>query len=132
MSIEWNRAHPKEILEATRRWRKRNPERTKQLMREWRERNTEAVAKYNRKYRKIHKEELSAAQKEDRKLNPVKYKARKLAQRRVRSGQIMRPTVCSSCEMVGVKIEGHHVNYMKPAELTWLCRKCHARVLVDK
>jgi len=60
-----------------------------------------------------------------RKNNPEKIKAHGIFQNAVNRDDIIRPAICSGC---GVKCrpDGHHEDYSKPLEVTWLCRKCHA------
>lgn len=45
--------------------------------------------------------------------------------------KLFRPDHCSQCGKsryeVGRAIEGHHTDYDKPLEVTWLCRKCHKK-----
>jgi len=36
---------------------------------------------------------------------------------------ILKPTKCQICG--AYKVEAHHINYNKPWEVVWLCRKCH-------
>jgi hypothetical protein len=51
--------------------------------------------------------------------------AHSVVEHAVRSGKLVRPAVCSSCGSNG-KIEAHHEDHLKPLEVTWLCKKCHA------
>jgi hypothetical protein len=44
----------------------------------------------------------------------------------VRKGKLIKPIICSQCGKAG-RIEAHHDDYLKPLEVTWLCRSCHAR-----
>lgn len=57
--------------------------------------------------------------------NPARDKSGKLFYNAVRSGKIIRPKICSKCGTCGV-IEGHHKDYSKPYDVTWLCKKCHS------
>lgn len=52
----------------------------------------------------------------------------------VRSGRIVRPTVCSACGETPqpgsdgrTQIHGHHPDYSKPLEVEWLCVTCHKK-----
>lgn len=65
--------------------------------------------------------------KRSQKLHPEHQSARWAVQRAVRSGQIIRPSICSECGFDG-KIEAHHDSYLPEFHLKvrWLCRKCHA------
>ena len=43
----------------------------------------------------------------------------------VRIGMLRKPETCSECGARGRKIHGHHADYSKPFEVTWLCEFCH-------
>jgi len=58
---------------------------------------------------------------------PEKNRAGDMFRYAVRTGKLIRPTICSSCKKHFNMIEGHHEDYNKPLEVKWLCRKCHAR-----
>ena len=55
---------------------------------------------------------------------PKKYKAVKALHRAVKSGVILRPSICSECGKEG-KIHAHHDNYNYPLVVRWLCDRCH-------
>lgn len=40
-------------------------------------------------------------------------------------GILKRPKSCPVCQSSESHIEGHHRDYSKPAEVIWLCHKCH-------
>lgn len=45
----------------------------------------------------------------------------------VKKGEVTRPDLCSRCKQppeVGV-VQGHHADYSKPLQVTWLCSGCH-------
>lgn len=54
----------------------------------------------------------------------VKQKARLAVYYAVRKGKIVKPKECSQCHKPK-KIEGHHVDYLKPLEVIWTCKQCH-------
>ncbi len=60
----------------------------------------------------------SDSQRRYRKKHPEKAKALNKSQR------IKRPSECSCCGKKG-KVEGHHEDYSRPMELTFLCNQCH-------
>lgn len=45
----------------------------------------------------------------------------------VNVGNIVRPSKCSQCGVVGKKIEGAHFNYDEPLRVRWLCCSCHRK-----
>lgn len=48
----------------------------------------------------------------------------------VKKGYIIKPSTCSKCNESG-RIEGHHEDYSKPLEVSWLCKTCHMRLHAD-
>lgn len=56
--------------------------------------------------------------------NPEKRKAAQRLWYAVKTGKIIRPTKCSKCGYEG-RIDGHHHDYSKPYDVTWLCASCH-------
>lgn len=46
---------------------------------------------------------------------------------RVRRGHLIRPGSCNQCGKK-CKPDGHHMDYSKPDEVSWLCRSCHMKV----
>ena len=54
--------------------------------------------------------------------------ARRLVKRAVKSGELVRPTQCSSDapEHEG-RIEAHHTDYSRPLDVVWLCVSCHRK-----
>lgn len=59
--------------------------------------------------------------------HPRKQSARIKVSKAVKSGYIIKPKVCSKCLLVA-KVEAHHVNYNRPLDVEWLCKKCHSMV----
>ncbi len=53
-----------------------------------------------------------------------KQAARRVFHRALKAGTLVRPSVCSKCGSEKM-IEGHHLDYARPLEIEWLCRKCH-------
>lgn len=47
-----------------------------------------------------------------------------LVQLRLKDGGLVRPSTCTACG-APCKPDGHHTDYRKPLDVTWLCRKCH-------
>lgn len=61
-----------------------------------------------------------------------KTKAREILNSAVRSGDIIKPTMCEACGKKK-KLNGHHEDYSKPLEVEWLCNACHSEkhLIVD-
>jgi len=73
-------------------------------------------AKYMRENRKQHRYLTAEARK--------RANARAYLNTYVRRGKVERPAECFTCRTAG-PVEGHHHDYSKPLEVTWLCRSCH-------
>lgn len=57
--------------------------------------------------------------------DPQYMSAHNAVTRAVKSGTLVRPSVCSRCPATE-RIQGHHDDYSKPLEVMWLCPICHA------
>lgn len=53
--------------------------------------------------------------------------ARLVLAKAIKAGEVLKPNFCSECLGSTVAIEGHHSDYLKPLEVTWLCKPCHAK-----
>lgn len=61
----------------------------------------------------------------------VKQRARWRVQKRVQRGSIVVPDRCEHCDRLWADAgqwEGHHPDYLKPLDVTFLCRPCHREV----
>lgn len=56
---------------------------------------------------------------------PRKERARQELKNAIRRGEVARPSTCSGCGKTCVP-QGHHVDYLRPLEVQWLCQGCHA------
>lgn len=52
--------------------------------------------------------------------------ARRQVQSAVETGRMQRPGICENCGTDG-PVEGHHPDYSRPLEVSWLCERCHDR-----
>lgn len=93
--------------------------------------NPERAARYDKARRARHREQRMAYQREWKKRFPEKYVAHYTYRNALSRGKIARPSKCSACG-VACKPDGHHEDYSKPLEITWLCRKCHAIATADQ
>lgn len=59
-----------------------------------------------------------------RKEKPGEVEATRKLNVAINSGKIIRPSNCQKCGE-NIKVDGHHEDYNKPFEVTWLCRSCH-------
>lgn len=58
---------------------------------------------------------------------PHKMAARKMVKNAVKRGELIKPECCQSCQKPTPRelLDGHHEDYAKPLDVTWLCRECH-------
>jgi hypothetical protein len=61
-----------------------------------------------------------------RKQHPDAYRAQNAVNNAIRDKKLIK----QPCELCGTTehVHGHHKDYAKPLEITWLCAKCHHRV----
>lgn len=64
--------------------------------------------------------------------SPEKHKARSLANYAKQSGKLVKPKSCESCNEDNPQLEMHHSDYMKPLDVTFLCKRCHAATHVNQ
>jgi len=95
--------------------------------------NIEAVRKYDRERGRTPEriKKNIARNKIYREKFPDKYKAHSIVGSALKGGKIIRPELCSVCNLSGLQIEAHHDNYSKPLDVTWLCAACHRQLHRD-
>lgn len=59
--------------------------------------------------------------------DPEKLRARLRVTDAVYRGVLVKPDRCEQCgkETPKARLQGHHEDYSKPLEVSWLCAKCH-------
>lgn len=89
--------------------------------------NLEKIREYDRNRAKLpHRVALNKRiTKEWRAANPLGYKAHSAVSNALKAGRLEKPTECSICNAPHDQIEGHHIDYSKPLEVTWCCPACH-------
>lgn len=61
--------------------------------------------------------------------HPEWVTAQRRAQRAMKKGLIIKPSLCEGCGLEHA-LQKHHPDYSKPLAVVWLCKPCHA--LADK
>lgn len=77
-----------------------------------------------RKYYAAHKKAIAKTTKRNQTEQREKYVSRYQASNAEKLGKLSRPAVCQDCGKEG-RVDGHHPDYSKPLEITWLCKRCH-------
>ena len=54
----------------------------------------------------------------------VRQQARWAVKSAVRRGKLIRPNYCEACSKACYP-DGHHADYTKQTDVTWLCQQCH-------
>ena len=57
--------------------------------------------------------------------NPNVHKAHYTLNNALRSGKITKPTSCEACGLEHDRLNGHHHDYLKRLDVSWLCEACH-------
>lgn len=92
-----------------------------------RARTNPAVQEYDRRRSKTpeRRAHIQLVSKRWREEHPDAYKAQTAVGNAIRDGKLKK----QPCEICGnKKVHGHHRNYLKPLEVTWLCARCHHRL----
>jgi hypothetical protein len=88
-----------------------------------------ARARSRRNYAE-NSEEFRASVTAWRRTYPERRAAHHAVEKAVRTGKLIRPTICERCGK-DCKPDGAHTDYSKPLDVLWLCRRCHMRMDKD-
>lgn len=118
-------------LERSKRQKEDNPEEYQQYCKDYYQRNREEMLAKSKIYN-LSKEgrennRICSRRYRENKINRLKDAVRSLVSHAVKTGKLIRPDNCSSCN-VKCKPEGHHKDYNKPLEVIWLCKNCHEKL----
>lgn len=111
-------------------WRKKNADKFRESLRKYRKNNSDKLKQHAKKFREKNKEKLSRLKKiwyqqnKDKEIYKIKCKARKILNKAISDGIVVRPNKCENCGLE-LPIEGHHPDHLKPLEVKWLCYSCH-------
>lgn len=80
----------------------------------------------DRAYYHSNAEDRRRYAKEYKESHPVIARAHDMVELELITKRMVRPETCSSCGQRR-KVDGHHDDYSKPLDVTWLCRLCHGK-----
>jgi len=103
---KWFATHPGYMREYNKKWRATHPGYNK----EWFAANPGYTQESTRKWSDAH---------------PEKVHAHSILNNAIKRGEAVRPDHCSTPGCSNPDPEGHHEDYSKPLDVTWLCRSCH-------
>jgi len=77
------------------------------------------------KFIKWQRENRDRTRQYNRNDNKLKRKARSKVAYAIKTGKLLRKTICEECGEDG-SLHAHHDDYSKPLDVRFLCRKCHS------
>lgn len=103
----------------------------REYMRNWmreKKRKDPAYAERQREASRRWKREHPVARQEyeKRKYAEGSLRARRILQRAVMKGHVIKPKKCENCGVV-TELHGHHSDYTRPLDVIWLCKGCHSK-----
>jgi hypothetical protein len=116
--LDYNRQYYHRDIEASRARERekyyRDREKILAYFDEWRKNNKLRIAEFSRKHRRKNSGTLKAI-------------AQTFLQTAVRAGRIVKPDHCQKClkPFPKDKLHGHHEDYSRPYDVSWLCAGCH-------
>jgi len=118
---------PEYFKEYRKKWIQENREHVRELAHKNYLKNRDSVLARTKKWRQENKSKFKEMWDKSNKKNPHKRHARKLLNRCIDNGKIIKPNECSMCGNKS-RIKAHHTDYSKPFEVQWLCSSCHAYI----
>lgn len=107
--------------------RRNNPQRSREQSKQYYYNDVDGQRERFHRYYLNNREARLAYHAQLRATEPLKYQARYYVMNALRSGQLIRPAVCSQCSMES-KLHAHHHNGYAPEfrlDVIWLCGRCH-------
>ncbi len=106
----------------------------REYAREYRRKRPEKRTDCQRRSYKKHRQKILQEAADYRKTHRKEILARRAVELAILRGEMTRGTTCGRCQVGGVAIAGHHVDYGEPLEVQWLCYPCHGLLhrIVDK
>lgn len=126
-SKKYRDSHREWYLAYAKAYRKSHRKQILEYVRKYRAGHLRQIADYAKKYRAEHPEKSRVYVKRWATNNPEKVHAQKQLQQALQNGTVIRPRECSSCGKI-IRINGHHRDYSRPLDATWLCHRCHKKL----
>jgi hypothetical protein len=123
-SRKWNLENKEKKSETAKRWHQINKINRKEYNEKWRKNNPE----YFREYYKQNREIRLSCNKRFWLNHPERYELYKIYRAALYHKKINKLDQCQICGSKEKKIHGHHFDYAKPLEVTWLCVECHKEI----
>lgn len=141
---EYGAQHADEIAAYGKKYRANNKEKIAERDKKYYRKNREKISNYHRNYHADHREELNNASRVYYQVNkkkrsachkvykdkyPERIKANEAVKRALKTGELIRPDICSKCGRP-CKPDGHHWSYLEEhwLDVEWLCKFCHKRL----
>ena len=112
--------------EASRKWKQDNWQRVRDYNAQYYSNNQEDIKDQQSEYRHRTRKECRDRQRNSRTSNPEKHTAHRAVADAVKNKDLQRPDHCEECNEAAI-VHGHHADYSKPLDVTWLCPLCHNR-----
>lgn len=103
---------------------RKDPEKVKINDRKRYDRDRESRIEFAARWSQQNPERLREVKRAWKKRNPEKVAAQGAVAQALRAGRLMKADTCSMCGSSD-RIQGHHADYSKPLDVTWLCSSCH-------
>lgn len=91
--------------------------------REWRIKHLERSREINRKSQSKPEYKAKRAQYQRDRIKTQSFRARRKLWQAIQSGKVQKPEHCELCNRTD--ISGHHTDYSRPLDVTWLCHYHH-------
>jgi hypothetical protein len=119
---EYVAEHHEEVNASLRAWHQGNREKAVARLRDYWAENAERLREQKREHYAANRERILEDTRKYAERNPQKMDARMKMRSAIKTGKLVREP-CLFCD--DPTAEGHHHDYSKPLEVTWLCKRHH-------
>tara|TARA_Y100000296_G_C5180060_1_gene263683 strand:- start:16855 stop:17454 length:600 start_codon:yes stop_codon:yes gene_type:complete len=103
----------------------KDPDLVKKIEKKSRLKRREKLRLISSEYRMKNKEKIKETRNSYNAKFPLKKECIRILKNLRRRKDFVRPVRCEVCSAKGCRIEGHHSDYLKPYDISWLCVPCH-------